>query len=175
VKVPVEAVELTVTVRTDWAEPPLGGVTTLGLKLYVIPLGAVPVHDPDKVTAELKPLIDVTVMVEVVDVEPDVGRLKESDVGLAEMPKSGVLVTVSVNWVVCVFPPPVPVTVMVDEPVGVEDEVLTVKVLVKVGLPDAGLKLHDAPEGRPLVQDRLTDCDCPPVNVTVIVLEPEPP
>jgi hypothetical protein len=110
---PLEAVELTVTVKVDEAEPPLGGVTGFTLNSYVIPLGAVPVHDPDKVTAELKPLIDVTVMVEIFDVEPDVGRLKKSDAGLAEMPKSAILVTVRANWVVCVFPPPVPVTVTV--------------------------------------------------------------
>ena len=52
---------------------------------------------------------------------------------------------------------------------------LTVKVLVKVGLLEDGLNEQEAPEGKPLVHDRLTDCDCPPVNVTVIVLEPEPP
>jgi len=52
------------------------------------------------------------------------------------MLKSGVVPTVNVNWVVCVLPPPVPVTVIVYGPVGVEDNVLIVKVLVKVGLLD---------------------------------------
>jgi len=43
-----------------------------------------------------------------------------------------------------------------------------VKVLEKVGLADEGLKLHDAPAGRPL-QDRLTDCAGPPVRDKVMI------
>lgn len=39
---------------------------------------------------------------------------------------------------------------------------------------DAGLKLHEAPEGRPL-QDRLIDCNGPLTPVRVIVLEPVEP
>jgi hypothetical protein len=74
-----------------------------------------------------------------------------------------------------VCPPPEPVTVTVTEPVGVDDEVLIVKVLEKVGLPDEGLKLQEAPEGRTLVQDKLTDCVEPLVKVAVIVFEPELP
>jgi hypothetical protein len=38
--------------------------------------------------------------------------------------------------VVWVCPPPVPVTVIVGEPTGVEDNVLIVNVLEKVGFPD---------------------------------------
>lgn len=64
--------------------------------------------------------------------------------------------------------PPVAVTVIVYVPFGVEDEVLIVKVLWKVGLLKEGLKLHDAPEGRPL-QDRLTECVESLVKVTVTV------
>jgi hypothetical protein len=52
--------------------------------------------------------------------------------------------------------------------------VLTVKVLVKVGLPDGGLTLHDAPEGSP-VHDKPMACVEPLVKVTVILLEPELP
>jgi len=55
--------------------------------------------------------------------------------------------TVNVNVVVRANPPPVPVTVIVYEPVGVDDEVLMVHVLVKVGLPDPGL--NDVEKGRP--------------------------
>jgi len=57
--------------------------------------------------------------------------------------------TLSVNVVVRVTPPPVPVTVIVYEPVGVDDDVLTVNVLVNVGLPEDGLKEAEAPEGSP--------------------------
>jgi hypothetical protein len=48
--------------------------------------------------------------------------------------------------------PPSPATTIV-YPLGlggVEEDVLIVKVLVKVGYPDEGLKLQDAPEGSPL-------------------------
>ena len=62
----------------------------MGFRLnpYVTPLGAVPIHEPDSVTAELKLLIDVIVIVEVFDDEPEVGRLNVSVLGTAEMPKS---------------------------------------------------------------------------------------
>jgi len=57
--------------------------------------------------------------------------------------------TVNVNWVVWLFPPPVPVTVIGYEPVGVDEDVDMVNVLVKVGLPEDGLNEGEAPEGRP--------------------------
>jgi hypothetical protein len=59
--------------------------------------------------------------------------------------------------------------------VGVELDVMTVKELEKGGLPEAGLKLHDAPVGSPLVHDKLTDCVEPVCRVVVIVFEPELP
>jgi hypothetical protein len=65
--------------------------------------------------------------------------------------------------------------VIILEPVGVEDEVLIVKVLEKVGLLDGGLKLHEVPAGSPLVQDKLTDCVEPLNKVAVIVFEPDKP
>jgi hypothetical protein len=65
--------------------------------------------------------------------------------------------------------------VIVDEPVGVKAVVLTVSVLEKVGVPDSGLKPHEAPEGKPDVQDRLTDAAVPLTKVAVIVFEPELP
>jgi hypothetical protein len=57
---------------------------------------------------------------------------------------------------------------------GVEEEVLIVQVLEKVGLPEDGLKEDVAPEGSPDA-DRLTLCVEPPVKVTVTIFEPEPP
>lgn len=68
-----------------------------------------------------------------------------------------------------------PVTVTEYEPKGVDKDVVIVRVLVNCGLPDAGLKLHEAPEGSPPEQDKLTVCDCPLVKVTETVLEPDPP
>ena len=92
---PVDAPELTVTVNVEVAEPPLGGVTEVGLKLYDIPLGAVPTHEPDKLTAELKPFTEVTVIVDVFDVEPELGIVNESEVGFAEILKSLTLTDMS--------------------------------------------------------------------------------
>jgi hypothetical protein len=83
--------------------------------------------------------------------------------------------TTKVNVVVLETPPPTPVTVIVDQPEGVKADALIVSMLEKGGKPDAGLKEHEASEGRSLVHDRLTDCDCPFVNVVVIVLDPESP
>jgi len=56
-----------------------------------------------------------------------------------------------------VAPSGVPVTVMVNIPVGVEARVLMVKVAEKVGEPDGeGVKAQEAPDGRPLEQDNVT-------------------
>jgi len=98
------------------------------------------------------------------------------DEGEAEILKSPVPVplTLKVKEVVCVIPPPVPVTVIGYEPVGVDDEVEMVKVEEKVGLPDCGLKEAEAPEGRPEAE-RLTVCVEPLSKVAVIVVEPEEP
>lgn len=63
--------------------------------------------------------------------------------------------TWSVNVVVCETLPPVPVTVIAKEPVGVEDVVLMVSVLEKVRVPLAGLTLHEAPVGSPAVHERV--------------------
>jgi len=70
--------------------------------------------------------------------------------------------------------PRVPVTVIVYEPAGVDDEVLMVHVLVKVELPEEGLKEAEAPDGRPDAESVTVWVD-PLVKVTVIVLELEPP
>lgn len=79
------------------------------------------------------------------------------------------------NCTVRVCPPPEPVTVTTNEPVGVVDDVPMVKVLEKVGKPDEGLKEHEAPDGSPLVHERLTDCDIPLNKVAEIVFDPLPP
>lgn len=61
VNVPVEAVGAALTVNVDVAVLPDGGVIGLG-RPNVTLLGADPTHEGDKVTAELNPFTDVTVM-----------------------------------------------------------------------------------------------------------------
>jgi hypothetical protein len=56
----------------------------------------------------------------------------------------------------------------------VEAEVAIVNVLVKVGLPDCGLKDADAPEGRPET-DKDTGSVEPETRLAVIVMESDPP
>jgi hypothetical protein len=65
-------------------------------------------------------------------------------------------------------PPPVPVIVTVNEPVGVEVLVVIVTVLVAVGelgliVTELGLKLEDAPEGNPEA-DRLMVLEFTPLT-----------
>jgi hypothetical protein len=52
---------------------------------------------------------------------------------------------------------------------------LIVSVLENVGLLDVGLNMQEAPAGRPLVQERITDPAVPDSRVAVIVFEPEVP
>ncbi len=96
----------------------------------------------------------------------------------SEKPKAAAL-TVKVNVVVWETPEPVPVTVIEYVPAGVERvDVLTVSMLVApevVGVSEAGLKLHEAPEGRPEVHERVTLWLTPTLRVAVIVLEPDAP
>jgi len=48
------------------------------------------------------------------------------------------------------LPPPVPVMVIVYVPTGVVAAVVIVSVDVKAGVPEAGVKLAAAPDGRPV-------------------------
>jgi hypothetical protein len=82
--------------------------------------------------------------------------------------------TCRVKVVVCVCPPPEPVTVIVYAPTGVEGEVVTVNTLAPVGVTLETPKPPEAPDGKPLA-DNETGTAVPPVSVNVIVLEPEPP
>ena len=92
-----------------------------------------------------------------------------SDEGDAEMLKLGA-VTVRVTVVLCVMPPPLPVTVMGYVPVGV----LAPTVIVIVELPDPGagiglgLKLTVVPVGTPVAL-RLMALLKPPLIAVVIV------
>jgi hypothetical protein len=86
--------------------PEPGAAMDAGVKLTVTPVGC-PVAD--NVTAELNPPETAVVMV-----DRPVSPRTVSEFGEAEMVKSGVpgAVTVNVTVVVCVMPPPMPVTVI---------------------------------------------------------------
>src|SRR5438034_380317 len=64
----------------------------------------------------------------------------------------------------------VPVTVMVEEPVGVDVVVARVRVVVQVGVHAVGEKVALAPAGSPAAE-KTTDCDVPESKVAVMVLE----
>ena len=51
---------------------------------------------------------------------------------------------------------------------------LTVRRLEKVGSPDEGVNVHEAPAGSPLLHERPTDSD-PSPRLAVIVFEPDLP
>ena len=82
--------------------------------------------------------------------------------------------TVKVNVVVWDREPAVPVTVIVDVPVGVDAEVVTVTVDEHVGLHDPGENEAVAPLGRPEAAN-VTGCVVPEASVAVIELETDCP
>ena len=81
----------------------------------------------------------------------------------------GVAFTVSVNIEMWDKEPDTPVTVIVDDPAGVDAEVVRVNVDEHVGLHDPGEKAADVPVGRPEAE-KDTDCEVPETRVAVIVL-----
>jgi hypothetical protein len=81
----------------------------------------------------------------------------------------GVELVVNVKVVVCDREPATPVTVIVDVPVGVDADVVSVSVDEQVGLHDPGENAAVAPVGRPEA-DNDTDCAVPETSVAVIVL-----
>ena len=81
--------------------------------------------------------------------------------------------TVNVKLVVWDREPAVPVTVIVEVPVGVDAEAVTVIVDKHVGLHDPGEENEaDAPLGRPEAE-KVTDCEVPDTRVAVIVSDPD--
>ena len=62
----------------------------------------------------------------------------------------GLFSTFKVMVIEWVLPPPDAYTVTVKLPIGVDSVVAMVNVEVKMGLPEAGLKLGDAPLGKPV-------------------------
>ena len=91
-------------VMVELPEP--GAAIDAGAKLTVTPAGC-PVAD--KATAELNPPETAVLMVDL-----PVSPFTVTEAGVAEMVKSAVpgAVTVNVTVVVCVTPPPIPVTVI---------------------------------------------------------------
>jgi len=152
-------------VKVDVVELSAEGVTGLGLKLVVTPVGA---PETERVTGELKPFSEVTVMVEVS--ESPCAMLRE--VGEAEIEKSGAAVTVRLTSTVWVNVPLVPVTVSVEVPVSVETPTETVRVEVSVpsagGVTEVGLRVAVTPLGAPETE-RLTAEWKPFSEVTVMV------
>jgi len=77
----------TETVNVDVAEPPEGGVTEVGLRVVVTPVGA---PEAERLTAALKPPTEATVIVDVPEPPCTIVRV----VGEADNEKSGAAVTV---------------------------------------------------------------------------------
>src|SRR2546422_317056 len=84
--------------------------------------------------------------------------------------KSKGAVTVKVKLVGWLSSPAVPVTVMREEPGGVDAVVVSVRVVAQVGVHAVGEKVALAPAGSPEVE-KDTDCDVPERKVAVMVLE----
>src|SRR5207244_198298 len=70
--------------------------------------------------------------------------------------------------------PAVPVTVIVDDPVGVDADVVTVSVDEHAGLHEAGENAAVAPVGSPEAEND-TDCAVPETSAAVIVLDTDCP
>ena len=92
----------------------------------------------------------------------------------SEKSKGAGAFTVNVKVVVWVRVPAVPVTVIVEDPVGVDAEVVKVIVDEQVGLHDPGEKAAVAPVGRPEAE-KDTGCEAPETRVAVIVLDTDCP
>ena len=129
VRVPRAAFLLTLIVMVD--DPVPGAAIGFGLKLTVTRL---PCPEADNEIAELNPFKAVVLIVE----EPEPPRVTVTEEGEALMVKFGVTpVTVSETVVVCVIPPPTPVTVMVYVP-GVT-LAPTAMVITELPVPGAGI------------------------------------
>jgi hypothetical protein len=137
-----------------------------GLKLAVTPLGnplalkaTLPVNPPTRV-------IDSALMA----LAPRFRLMLE---GFAVIDKSGDWLTVSINCVERVNPPPAPLTVTVTVPSVAELDAVRVSELL-VPVADAGLNVAVTPPGNPLAL-KATLAENPPLRVIVIELVPFPP
>lgn len=110
------------------ADPPAGGVTEGGEKVWDTPGGS---PDTLNVTGALNPAAEVIVSVRFLD-EP--AAISMSEVAAA-IPKSGPDVITNVTAIDRVRPPPDPEMVKVWDPVGVVGEVVIVRSERKEGFP----------------------------------------
>ena len=165
--VPAVVVEATVMVMLDVPEP--GAGTDVGLKLTVTPVGW-PLAD--KAIAELKPPEMAVVIVDV----PLLPCTTETEVGAAEMVKLGldVAVTVSATVVVSTMLPAVPVTMMLNVPVAVDEATVINIVDVPAPVIKVGLNPMLTPAGWPLALKETTESK-PPVTLLLMVDVPELP
>ena len=88
--------------------------------------------------------------------------------------EGGGALTVNVKVVVWVREPAVPVTVIVEDPVGVDADVVRLNVDEHVGLHDPGENAAVAPVGRPVAEND-TDCEVPETRVAETVLDTDCP
>ena len=99
--------------------------------------------------------------------QPLKSPVSKPPLAIPEPPPAGLTVRVIVvEWVAEV---PVPVMVTVALPVGVVEAVAMVRVELPPAVTPAGLKLADAPAGRPLALSE-TDCAAPPVTAVDTVV-----
>ena len=82
--------------------------------------------------------------------------------------------TVNVKVVVWDREPDAPVTVIVDDPAGVDADVVRVNVDEHIGLHDPGEKAAVAPVGRPEAE-KDAGCGVPETRVAVILLDTDCP
>ena len=103
-------------------------------------------------------------------VAPLLGEVRETVGGV----ESEAFVTVNEKAVVCVTPPPVAVTVIVEVPTGVEIAALRLSVEVQLGEQDVGLNVAVTPDGNTDVVKE-SEAVAPADKLVVIVFEVEEP
>jgi len=146
----------------------VGGKVTLGATLQ------------DKLTAPLKPFIGVIVIVEVAD-PPAATKVGESAKAVTEKSGGGggtAELTVSATVVSWLTEPDVSVTVTLEIPAGVLDDVATASAVVTgtgPGITDAGANEQLAPDGRPAEHENVSGLLKPFVALISIVAVPDCP
>jgi hypothetical protein len=160
---PTGVLELVATVSVDVPAP----VNEVGLNPAVAPVGNPLTLSP---TVPLNPFNAPTFTVYVV--EPP--TVTDWDEGVAEIVKSGGAVTFKETVVACVSEPLVPVIVSVEEPTGVVDAVVTVRVELAPGPIADGLNEAVAPAGKPLALSPTLPVNEPtaPTLTAYVVLPP---
>lgn len=157
-------------VFTVRVEVPEALATEFKLKLQMGAGLPLPATAQVRATAPVKPPVGATVIVEVDDAPAEIVAGASAGAVIVKPGDDTVRLTV-VLWLI---DPAVPVTVMLEVPVGVFEFVLMVRVDVPVAVSDPWTKAQAAPTGRP-EQVRLTVLANPFNIETVIVDVPESP